>query len=530
MRKAVLIVEDEEILLRNLSNALRRTGLDVIGASSIGEARRSLTAQKFALICVDVQLGDGNGLELISEVRADDPGIPLVVMTGQDSIANRMRAEEVEVSAFLAKPFALSRFRELIRTLLLEDAGASAAVRGPSVLMYSHDTIGLGHMRRNSNIASHLVGMMPEASVLMLVGSPAGAVFDLPPGVDFIKLPSLAKVAHNVWRPSSLRITPDNAREIRTGLIERAAETFRPDILLVDHEPAGVWDELVPSLKALRALPTPPHVVLGIRDILDDPERTRAQWQNRGIDRLLGDYYDEVLIYGDRDIYPAHAHYGLDRIFGNRASYCGYVTNNPSAQPITSARDPAMPRILVSGGGGRDACPMMEAVISGLVQMPEPVRAGAILIAGPLMEPELREPLKQQAHAAGLGFLDSTPDLPEMLAVADLFVTMGGYNALTEAAAAGCPTLVIPRVGPSAEQRLRAELFADLGLVETLELHAATPERLAERFAEVRPGTPRRSCGLPVDGGLTAAGRLAELLSEKHPETTFLERRGIAHG
>ena len=528
MPEPVLILEDEEILLRNLSASLQRAGLDTVNASSVREARRLFALHDISMVCVDVQLGDGNGLELLAEIRERDPDIPFVVMTGQDSVSNRMRAEAVEVSAFLTKPFALSRFRELVHTLLREDAATPTSARGPSVLMYSHDTIGLGHMRRNSNIASRLVGTMPEASVLMLVGSPAGAVFDLPPGVDFIKLPSLAKVSRDVWRPSSLRIPPDSAREIRAGLIERAVETFRPDVVLVDHEPAGVWDELLPSLEALRAMPSRPHVVLGLRDILDDPERTRSQWAAKGIDRLMADFYDEVLIYGDGTIFDSASVYRLGAAFGDRVQYCGYVTGTA---PIGAGSHPPRqaPTIVVSGGGGRDACPMMDAVIAGLVRLPESFRVNTTLIAGPLMDAELRGDLEERAMRAGVEFLPAAPDLPGLLAAADLFVTMGGYNAMTEAVAMGCPTLVIPRVGPSAEQRMRAHLFARRGLVDVLELHEATPEKLAERFAGVTPGAPRRPCALPIDGAAVAAGRLAELLTERHPDTTWLNRRRTAH-
>ena len=530
MRKKVLIVEDEKVLLKNLASCLRNSAIEPICAASVDEARQRLDSHAISMVCVDIQLGDGNGIELLAEVRADDPAIPLVVMTGQDCVSNRMRAEEVEVSAFLAKPFALARFRELVRTLLMDGTGAPVPARGPSVLMYSHDTIGLGHMRRNSNIASRLVGMMPEASVLMMVGSPAGAVFDLPPGVDFIKLPSLAKVSRGVWRPSSLRISTDATREIRAGLIQRTVETFCPDVVLIDHEPAGVAEELLPSLEALRAHPSRPRIVLGLRDILDDPVRTSADWARRGVDRLIRKYYDDVLVYGDSSIFPTHQAYGLDALVGDRLHYCGYVTNAQKDRLVPPACDDAPPQIVAAGGGGRDACPILDAVVDGLGQMSETVRNAAVVIAGPLMDPELRAGLEAKADAAQIGFLTSTPDLPGFLSTADLFVTMGGYNALTEAIAVGCPTLVIPRVGPSAEQRLRANRFAERRLVETLSLEDATPERLAQRFTWVRAGARRREPALPLDGAASAARHLAAMLAERHPAADFQEPRRMAHG
>ena len=60
--------------------------------------------------------------------------------------------------------------------------------RSPRIAFYSHDTIGLGHMRRNSAIARQLVTQLPDVSVLMLVGCPAGMVFEPHPGIDYVKL------------------------------------------------------------------------------------------------------------------------------------------------------------------------------------------------------------------------------------------------------------------------------------------------------------------------------------------------------
>ena len=245
----VLIVEDEEILARNIATTLKRAGIEAAVAGSCSAARSQIVSNPPDLIIADVNLGDGDGIELLADWRQGRPDVPVVVMTGQDSLSNRLRAERLDASAFLSKPFAMSRLRELILILLAEgNQGPGPVTRGPSVMMYSHDTIGLGHMRRNASIAAALIERVPNASVLMMVGCPAGMVFELKPGIDFVKLPSLAKLGRNQWRPSSLRVSPDTTRSIRMGILERAAEAFRPDILLVDHEPAGVWEELLPTL------------------------------------------------------------------------------------------------------------------------------------------------------------------------------------------------------------------------------------------------------------------------------------------
>ncbi len=526
--KTVLLVEDEEIQLRNLSRALMRNGISVVGASSAAEARRRLEATPISLACIDIQLGDGDGIDLVASMKGSLPELPVVVMTGRDSVRNRTRAEQIDATAFLAKPFALARFREIVATLL-EEVGPDGARPPPSVMMYSHDTIGLGHMRRNSAIAAEITATMPDASVLLLVGSPVGAVFDLAPGVDFIKLPTLSKVSRNVWRPGNLRISSGDVRALRSGLILRAVETCRPDILVVDHEPLGVWDELLPALRHLRADPAAPHVILGLRDILDEPSRTRRDWQARRIPAVVRDCYDEILVYGSERMFPTREAYRLDQLVDGPVRYCGYVTSAKHAVRDRRRASGADPTIVVSGGGGRDAYPQLNAALSALSTLPRGFADKAVVIAGPLMDEELRTALEVRARADGIQFMTYARDVPELLRSADLFVTMGGYNSLAEAVAVGCPTLVIPRVGPSAEQRIRADAFARAGMVETLSKDEATAERLAARFRATVAGAAQGRPAIPLDGAATAASRIVDILSARHPDRAVIEKRRTGH-
>ncbi len=513
----VIIVEDEEVLGRNIATALRRMGIEATVAGSCAAARSLLAGTSPGLVVADVNLGDGDGIEMLGDWRQDHPDVPVVVMTGQDSLSNRLRAERLDATAFLSKPFAMNRLRELIRILLAEGRTATGpAPNGPSVMMYSHDTIGLGHMRRNASIAAALVERVPNASVLMMVGCPAGMVFELKPGVDFVKLPSLAKLGRNRWRPSHLRVSSDTTRSIRMGILERATDAFQPDVLLVDHEPAGVWQELIPMLETLRVRGGT-SVILGLRDILDDPARTRAQWDQHGTAQAVRDLYDEVFVYGDQRVFPSAEHYGLDALKPGRVTYCGYVSSTRQ-KPARDAKAAPPRHILVSGGGGRDAYPVLHASLEALSTISPSVRPDMTLIAGPLMDQELSAPLAQRARELGAWFLDRTSDMPAMLESADLLVTMGGYNSVTEAIATRCPTVVIPRVGPSSEQRLRAECLARLGLVESISQETLDVARLAKRFWKLGE-TPVPQIELPLNGAAKAAALIAERLADSQPET-----------
>lgn len=519
MTAQVLIIEDEAILARNLAASLARHGVTSDVASSLADATHRLASATYALVCSDIRLADGDGLEFCSKLRRDFPHLPLVMMTGQDSVDNRLRSEGVGATAFVAKPFSLSRVRELIATLLqevVEVQRGSEAARGPRVLMYSHDTIGLGHMRRNSAIAARIVDADPRASVLMLVGSPSGVPFDLPPGVDYLKLPSVAKVARDVWRPQSLRVSGDEVISLRSALIERAVQSFAPDVFLVDHEAGGVRDELVPAFEALRRSRRPVRIVLGLRDILDEPQLTRQSWAKRGTADIVRRFYDDILVYGDESVFPSRLLYGLDGLAPGRVWSCGYVTHLATATGANVPADRGAPaRIVVAGGGGRDAFPLLAAAVEALCSIPAAERPEADVIAGPLMDADLRQPLELRAVAAGLRFHRSHPDPHGLLARADLFVTMGGYNSVIEAIAIGCPTLVVPRVGPSAEQRMRATCLARLGLVQAIDLDQATPAVLAALFREPYRAVPRREAAIDLDGANRAAAHIRAAIASQ---------------
>lgn len=506
---SILLIEDEPVLGRNIALALTRAGHRVTHVASALAARLALDAEGFALVIADISLGDGDGIDVVTDHAGRLSDVPVIIMTGQDTTANRLRAEGIAVSAFLAKPFAMSRLCELAGALMSDGRGASRQARGPSVMMYSHDTIGLGHMRRNTAIAEALVARVPGISVLMVIGCPAGMMFEPRPGIDYIKLPSLAKLGRDRWQAGSLRIDAATTQALRAGILERVVETFQPDLLLVDHEPTGVWNELLGPLEALRRRDGA-KAVLGLRDILDDPDRTARSWAGAGTDRAIAGLYDEVMVYGNPVFYPSHSAYGLEELRPGHVRYCGAVT---TVRGRRTRRIGGRPRhILVSGGGGRDAFALLDATLDALQLIPKRRRPDATLVAGPLMDAELRTVLRQRAEEAGVELHDQVSDMTARMAATDLLVTMAGYNSVTEALATGCPLLVVPRVGPSSEQRIRAERLEQLGLARVIQRPDLTAARLAEALSVPPPDPGRARVPLDFNGAERAAAFLAALL------------------
>ena len=392
------------------------------------------------------------------------------------------------------------------------------------VMTYSHDGFGLGHLRRNTRIASEFVKQVPQSSVLMLIGCPVGAVFKVPGGVDFIKLPSIIKCDTGVWHPSRLHIGVEKTKALRAATIQQVAQVFHPELLLVDHMPVGVWGELFPLLEMLKRRAKPPVIVLGLRELLDQPEVTRTLWERDGTYKAIREYYDEIFIYGCAEVFDTSYHYGLQNEFAPKIRYCGYVcAKEPYKSKEQMRKELGIKQnlIVVTGGGGADAYPMMMACMKALRSLGSHAHVQAIFICGPLMDDAQRERLREEAIHHNIRVLTYVEDSLSYLNAADLVVTMAGYNSICEVLQLRKKSLVVPRSGPSAEQQMRAHLIAQRGLAEVIHPRDLSPKKMAAKLMEnlqskdVPSNAPTHGPMINTNGARDAAARLAQLLASR---------------
>lgn len=368
-----------------------------------------------------------------------------------------------------------------------------------SLLMYSDDIMGLGHFRRNSIIATRFVRDNPGSSVLMLTGLPQGCCLELPEEIEVVKLPSVSKVATGHYEPRAHYVDDGIAKRIRRKMIRNIAEIFTPDIFLVDHMPVGVWNELIPTLEMLKARECPPKIVLGLRDILDTPEVTRRIWRKTGVYQAIEDFYDEIFIYGCHDVVDSAHWYGLNEIAATKVDYVGYLCPDEACEnPKQFRHDLAIngeQLIIVSGGGGSDAYPMMKVCIEAARRLGDRPDLLFICVTGPLMPAEQREALRSRARGLRVRVEQCVERTCDYFNAADLVVTMAGYNSVMEAVRLAKRTLVIPRAGPSAEQRIRSEVLACMDLVSFVGPDELSPDivaRLILKSLESDPVPERR--------------------------------------
>ncbi len=385
------------------------------------------------------------------------------------------------------------------------------SARGPQrVMLYAHDTYGLGHLRRNLAIAGELLERRPGLRVVLASGSPVISSFRLPRGLSLVPLPAVQKVGAEEYRPLDDRLDIDLVRRARSAVIADLARRFRPDVLLVDHAPQGMSGELLPVFEALRCHCPETRIVLGLRDVLDDPAAVRELWQDQGVYETLETVYDRILVYGSADLFDVRREYAMPPEVAARTRFCGYLHRDPPAGAAAGEIGPEGPFVLGTAGGGGDG----SAILSATLSASRKLGLACVLVTGPLMRSDERRRLAEQAGGVpGASVVEFVPELAGVMARASAVVTMGGYNTLCELVGLGVPTVVVPRITPRREQAIRAELFAKRGLVGMVLPGAGLAQRLTGVVAEAI-AMPARSRA-PLDlGGLARLGEMLGIDSD----------------
>jgi predicted glycosyltransferase len=362
------------------------------------------------------------------------------------------------------------------------------------VLIYSHDTFGLGHLRRSRAIANALVSERPGVSVLIISGSPVIGNFEFGSGVDYVRIPGVTKLPDGDYRSLNLNVSIDDATELRETIILQTAESFRPDLFIVDKEPTGFRGEIVPALERLQQHGC--RLVLGIRDVMDEPALLATEWERKGAVEALRRYYDEVWVYGLSEIYEPLMALDLPRDVERRIAYTGYLRREiPQRSALT--RYPKLtksPFALVTTGGGGDGDDLIDWVVSAYEAEPE-IELPAVVVFGPFVNRDRRRGfLERIARHPKLDAIAFDTKIEVLMDKAAAVVAMGGYNTFCEILSLDKRALIVPRTHPRLEQHIRAVEAERLGLVRMLsEDRGKRDPRLMAAALRQLPNQPRPS-------------------------------------
>jgi len=377
------------------------------------------------------------------------------------------------------------------------------------IALYSHDTLGLGHLRRNLLIARTFAGSELQANVLTITGAAEAKLFETPAGVDSLTLPALRKHSDGSYESRSLDVSLDELGTIRGMTIRAALAAFRPDVFIVDKVPTGAVGELIPALEDLRER-ADVRCVLGLRDILDEPGAVQSEWQRLSYVRAIDDFYDAIWVYGDRNVYDVVEHYELPASVAAKIRYTGYFDRSgDAAQASLPFKPGAEPRkyVLCLLGGGQDG----NALAESFAGADFPAGVEGVILTGPFLSGPMRELLRRSvSRRPHIHVLDFVSEPAALIQGAEKVVSMGGYNSVCEVLGHGRPLLIVPRVAPRSEQLIRAQRLSALGLVDYLVPEQARPSALSRWIAQT--AAPPRQARERLD--FRGLQRLPALVSE----------------
>jgi two-component system OmpR family response regulator len=114
----LLIVEDDDALVRSLRDGLASQGFAADAATNAEDAARRLKIDAFDLVVLDLGLPGANGIELLRWLRARDRALPVLVLTARTRVEDRVGGLEAGADDYLTKPFAFAELVARIRALL----------------------------------------------------------------------------------------------------------------------------------------------------------------------------------------------------------------------------------------------------------------------------------------------------------------------------------------------------------------------------------------------------------------------------
>ncbi|WP_061934350.1 glycosyltransferase family protein [Aureimonas sp. AU22] len=340
---------------------------------------------------------------------------------------------------------------------------------GPRILIYSHDTFGLGHIRRCRAIANRLALGLDRPSIVIISGSPVIGSFEFGDGIDFVRVPGVVKLPDGTYSTSSLSLDLEETVRMREAIIMATARGLKPDILIVDKEPTGFRDELLPTLQYLKGVGT--RIVLGLRDILDEPAVIVPEWERKDALSALERFYDEIWVYGLPEMHKPLDAFDLPPAVAERIVYTGYIRRELPPRPQTT-RYPRLTRepfALVTTGGGGDGEELIDWVISAYEADPT-IPLGALLVFGPFI-PRARRALyiERVATLPRVDAITFDSKIEHLMHRSEGVIAMGGYNTFCEILSFDKRALIVPRRTPRLEQTIRAERAAELGLIAMLD-------------------------------------------------------------
>jgi predicted glycosyltransferase len=409
------------------------------------------------------------------------------------------------------------------------------------IMVYTHNSIGLGHAVRTMALIDGMRRTGSGIEWLVLSGTSAPRIF-LDQGVEIVKLPGVRHaldVPGHPFLPRSLGSF--HVHEIiawRRRIIDECLLHFKPDVIMVEHSPAGLMGEVAPLLAARAARgpenggPALIHLSRGMYGFaprfIDAPNDYPGLPPNTSILHL----YDALYVFEEKTTVDVNREFfGNDPTLEAKIRYMGRISARNADELGNPKEFPADPWagnkpfiLFVLGRFGRVE-DLHVRIFKACRSIGLDKGRDILVVPDVYLKPETLKDLKAHPASQGVRFTPFIPHLVDAMAKADLVVCRAGYNIINEVMLTGVKALIIPESHPSGEQERRAASLSGPGLLVRTE--SACLSGHLESDLEVLLRQPPRPSSGDFDRfriGRIIVEELEELLAGRGQDVTATEK------
>lgn len=394
------------------------------------------------------------------------------------------------------------------------------------VAFFSHDSQGLGHFRRNRALAHSMAQQLPALTgrsvtglLINGMGASDGISMRMPAGFDILSIPAIGKSTDG-YGARHLEMGLGPVTSLRGTIVQAALEEFGPDLVVVDRHAFGVARELRPALKNLRKAHPDTKLVLGLREVLDDPATVAKEWGQLPV-RQIAKLYDEIWIYGDQRVHDLRTSGELPGQLNELVRYQGYLAHGRATDD--DGLNTERPYFITTAGGGSDGL----AICLAAAQAEVPTGYRQVIVTGPQMSDADHASVVDATRSDRTRVVHSVSDVSSLITHSAASISMAGYNTTCETLATSVPALLIPREVPRTEQLIRASGLARVGAVEMMRNDEVSPAAITAWWHSVA-GTRVDRSWLQLDGLARVPHSAAELTGSLTDSHIFVKEHAHA--
>ncbi len=345
------------------------------------------------------------------------------------------------------------------------------------VLVYTHNSIGLGHAFRTLAVLTGMKKWRPDIDFLVICGTSVPQVF-MAEGIEVIKLPSIKIDIDKPNSPMQSRYLSgfelEEIFDFRQQIIMATFDFFQPDALLIEHNMTGQMSELIPLLmKKWMRKGGPVDFALAhiCRGIMKWVPLLRIPYQNprhRSESINIGALYDFMYVLEDREVIDINKQFlGNDPELEKKIKYLGKITNRtypelPSRSVVLNRLGlPDEKLVVVSLGRNQKVCAISGRLVQAFENIRNAFNFQPVMVLDPYMDHACAMDIKRQSSGSQIKCLDFAPDLVELIRHSELVISRAGYNTVNEILLTGAKAILIPESHGSGEQELRVRNIGD---------------------------------------------------------------------